>query len=711
MSDQPTTILVVDDDFATRLLASEALIANGFAPIEAEDGKEALEQYDRGSPDAVLLDINMPELDGYEVCRRIRLRPGGVSTSIMVMTASDDVDSVQRAFAAGATDFLTKPLNLPLLAHRVRYMLRAAATATAAREAASRLARAQRLARLVHWQLGPGDQFAWASDPLEVFWPDAPAGHAAGADLLSLVHPDDRSRVAVALAARTGHTLDFRLLLPDGNERIVHQDAERDTTDRGPIVIGATQDVTEVKHAELQITQLAFYDDLTGIPNRQFAERYLRRADPAPARAAIAIDLGTGHLDRLSVAAHDALIRAATARVLERVRGGDGTLRLDQVPRSIESFTGATLVARTAPDELLVVTAEPGSPPAVTLARQLADALAVPFAVAGHDVVLRPRFGAVDYPEPVDELRRLYEHASSAMLDAERTAPRDVVPFTAATREQRARRADLARQLADALDAAAHAPTDELANEYGVRVEPHARLVIGVRAHPIWLSASSDPRAFAMTLAGEPVLRERLAMWSLDQACRDAAHWLVDGITLRIAVELPYARLATSGFAGTFRRLIGETGIDPSLLDLEVADLPPATEELDRVAGVLRGVRGLGARVALAGVDDACTLGTLCRLPIDALRIDRSTIERLGPAFVTSIAALSRAFELRLAAADLDSPAALAALDSHEPDELAGAVFGAPVSAAIVPELTARAIAERSRQPTYEAGALTIRLA
>src|ERR1043165_208938 len=126
MSDQPIRILVVDDDFATRLLASEALLAAGFAPIEAEDGREALDRFDRTSPDAILLDINMPGIDGYEVCRRIRMRPGGAATSILVMTATEDVDAVQRAFAAGATDFLTKPLNLPLLSHRVRYMLRAA---------------------------------------------------------------------------------------------------------------------------------------------------------------------------------------------------------------------------------------------------------------------------------------------------------------------------------------------------------------------------------------------------------------------------------------------------------------------------------------------------------------------------------------------------------------------------------------------------------
>jgi CheY-like chemotaxis protein len=705
MSDQPTQVLVVDDDLATRLLAVEALLTAGFAPIEAADGHEALARYDHGAPPAILLDVNMPGLDGYEVCRRVRQRSGGAATSIMVMTASDDVAAVQLAFAAGATDFLTKPLNLPLVAHRVRYMLRAAAAASAAREAATRLARAQRLARLVHWQLDADDRFAWASDPLAVFWPDSPPGTPRQADLLTLVHPDDRARVAAALAARAGHRLDFRLVLPDGSERIVHQDAELDASDRGPILIGATQDVTELKRAEHQIAQLAFYDDLTGIPNLQFVERYLRIAPPSAGRGAIAIDLGTGQLDRLPRAARDAVIRAATARVIERVRGADLAIRLDQVPCAIEAYAGATLVARTDPDELFVVTRELGAGTAATLARQLAEALAAPVAVAGRDVVLHPRFGAVDSPDPVDDLRQLYDHARTAMLDAERSPPRDVVAFTAGARDQRVRRGELARQLHDALTAAAHAPHPDLAVVYGPRVEPRTRFLVGVRAHPRWLPAVADPRGLARILAEDPMLRDRLALWAIEQACRDAAGWLADGVGVRVAVELPYAMVAAPGFSAVFRRIVGDPGLDPGVLDLELTELPSTLDDLDLVAIALRGVRGLGAQITLARLDDTCAIGMLCRLPIDTLRLDRSTIERLGPPFIGSVAALARAWKLRIAVADLDSPAALAALDAHEPDELAGAMFGAAIPAARVPDLTAESIAERSRQPTRDIGA------
>ncbi len=710
MTDQPR-ILVVDDDLATRLLASEALLADGFSPVEAEDGHDALAQFDRQTPDAILLDVNMPGIDGYEVCRRVRQRPGGVATSILVMTASDDVDAVERAFASGATDFLTKPLNLPLLAHRVRYMLRAAAVAEAARETASRLARAQRLARLVHWQV-TGDQFAWASDPLPVFWPDAPDAPDAPppADappapphLLELVHPDDRARVAAALATLANHQIDFRIRLPDGSERVVHQDAELELGDRGVVLIGATQDITERKRAEQQIAQLAFHDDLTGIPNRPFAERYLRQADPGPARTVIAIDLGTAHLDHLSVATRDVLIRAATSRVIERVRGADLELRLDQAPRALEERSGPTLVARTGTDELLVITTDLIAGSGATLTRQLADAFAQPFPLAGRELVLRPRFGVADYPDPITELHRLDDHARDALQDADRLAPRNVVVLTASARAQRTRRGQLAHQLAATLDAAARDPHPDLAVDYLVRVEPRARQAIGVRARPRWLATLHDAPALTQLLASDPVLRDRFARWTLAAACRDAARWAGEGSTPRLAVELPATLLAAPAFVAAFEEIAA--GADPHLIDLELTELPSTDDELERIAATLRALRALGVRAVLARTDDSCTMRELRRLPLDGLRVERPTIDRLGPTLLATVATIARGLGLQLAVSEIDSPAALAALDPHEPHELSGGLFGPVLPASGVPGLLADPANLRPRRTTLARGA------
>ena len=118
------TVLVVDDDRVIRLLARDALEREGYTVLEASDGAEAIDVFELHRPDLVLLDITMPEVDGFSVCAEIRHRHPGDHTPIVMMTAKDDHESIDRAYEAGATDFVNKPVNAALLGHRVRYLLR-----------------------------------------------------------------------------------------------------------------------------------------------------------------------------------------------------------------------------------------------------------------------------------------------------------------------------------------------------------------------------------------------------------------------------------------------------------------------------------------------------------------------------------------------------------------------------------------------------------
>ena len=117
--------LIVDDDAVMRLLARAALEGAGWSVEEAENGREALAVFQRLHPDVVLLDVMMPEMDGFTACTALRKLPEGEHTPVLIMTGLDDYNSITKAYDAGATDFLTKPLNGLLLTHRVRYMVRA----------------------------------------------------------------------------------------------------------------------------------------------------------------------------------------------------------------------------------------------------------------------------------------------------------------------------------------------------------------------------------------------------------------------------------------------------------------------------------------------------------------------------------------------------------------------------------------------------------
>ena len=118
-------ILIADDDEMERFLQREVLESAGFDIVEAESGAAAAKLFAECKPDLVVLDVMMPEMNGFEACQAIRALPGGRTAPVLMATALDDIDSIDQAYRAGATDFIGKPINWPVLPHHVRYMLRA----------------------------------------------------------------------------------------------------------------------------------------------------------------------------------------------------------------------------------------------------------------------------------------------------------------------------------------------------------------------------------------------------------------------------------------------------------------------------------------------------------------------------------------------------------------------------------------------------------
>ena len=119
-------VLIVDDDEEARTKVARALREVGFLVEEAANGLDALKAFQSHRPHVALLEVMTPFLDGFSTCRAMRDLPGGQDASIVMMTDSDDIESLQFGYDAGATDFLTKPVNETLLQHRMKYMLRTA---------------------------------------------------------------------------------------------------------------------------------------------------------------------------------------------------------------------------------------------------------------------------------------------------------------------------------------------------------------------------------------------------------------------------------------------------------------------------------------------------------------------------------------------------------------------------------------------------------
>jgi two-component system response regulator MprA len=120
-------VLVVDDEPAVRSALERALRLEAYAVEVAADGREALDRIASGTPDAVVLDVAMPHVDGLEVCRR--LRGAGDRTPVLILTARDEIDDRVAGLDAGADDYLVKPFALKELKARLRALLRRATPA------------------------------------------------------------------------------------------------------------------------------------------------------------------------------------------------------------------------------------------------------------------------------------------------------------------------------------------------------------------------------------------------------------------------------------------------------------------------------------------------------------------------------------------------------------------------------------------------------
>ncbi|RJF97606.1 EAL domain-containing protein [Noviherbaspirillum saxi] len=118
-------VLVVDDDRSTRSSLRHTLQRDGFRVEEAADGAQALQMLKRMQPDVILMDAVMPVMDGFTACARVQELPNGRAIPVLMITALEDNQSVERAFAAGASDYIPKPIHFAVLSQRVRRIIEA----------------------------------------------------------------------------------------------------------------------------------------------------------------------------------------------------------------------------------------------------------------------------------------------------------------------------------------------------------------------------------------------------------------------------------------------------------------------------------------------------------------------------------------------------------------------------------------------------------
>jgi diguanylate cyclase (GGDEF)-like protein len=250
-------VLVVDDDPVSRLIIKRALEKGAAKVIEAENGYEAVTFFEMLRPDLVLLDVNMPEMNGFEACRRLRGNPNGAAVPVMIITNTDESDDIRNAYEAGATDFMSKPINSLILRERVEYMLRASATTRQLFQSQELLSKAQSVASMGSFFYDLYGSNIHASDTFRTIFKLSDRQTITWDTLWQKIHADDRKTLEHSRqrleTAGGAFRQDIRLVGFNQDDRfaMIQMDAETDSDGKVTRLIGIVQDITERKLSEL----------------------------------------------------------------------------------------------------------------------------------------------------------------------------------------------------------------------------------------------------------------------------------------------------------------------------------------------------------------------------------------------------------------------------------------------------------------------------
>jgi diguanylate cyclase (GGDEF)-like protein/PAS domain S-box-containing protein len=693
-------VLVVDDDPVMRLVASESLSRAGFEVTQAAGGAEGLAVFRRDRPDLLLLDVDLPDLDGFAVCEELRRSSAGADVPIVMMTGHDDLESVECAYRVGATDFATKPVHWAILAHRLRYILRANESFATLRVRSVQLDLAQQLARMGSFELDLRSRHLSCSRGFRDIFGIAPELRAVDADaMLQRVVPRDREKlrqlIRNAESKGIGFDHEFRVASQDGSERVVHAQARVSFADDHSVLRleGFAQDITERRRAEEQIRFLAYHDSLTGLANRaSFRQRLqssievARREQHSIAVLYLDIDHFKRINDTLGHTAGDALLCGIADRLVECVR------KSDCVARSNDS----TMVSRLGGDEFSILLDGISDPQdAARVARRFNISLARPIHVEGREIGVSVSIGIAIWPQDGPEAELLLRNADIAMYSAKESGRNGFQFYSRSLNSHALERLELEARLRRALE------SHRISVHYQPQWDMRSRRITGCEALARWNEPGFGfvPPSEFVPLAEETGLIARLCEEVLRSACRQLRAWHDAGHTgLSCAVNLSPRQFKDDRLVDWIEDVLRESGLDPRALELEITE-SALIYSGDIAARQLARLRALGVRITL---DDFGTgyssLSYLQRFPVSSVKIDRSFVSGIGSdpgatGIVATIASMTDSLGLRIVAEGVETDAQLRFLLERGCTEAQGALF----SPALPPdELTALLQSHRS---------------
>lgn len=693
--------LIADDDPSLRLSMGAALKKVGFDIVEAENGREALGLFRAENPDLILLDVVMPEMNGFDVCMAIRKSRHGRYSQILMVTGLDDVDSTVRAFEVGANDFISKPINWVMLGHRGRYMLRAGRAFRELYFSQRRLAKTQELAKLGNWQIDLASQeFRCSPEACRLLRLDSSPGIQVtyGAFLEPIIdHEREKIKQAIdeAVAAKKPLCLNYSVLYADGTQKHILNQGEIlfDENGQPEFLLGVVQDVSQLKRAEEEILYLAFYDGLTGLANRMLFMDRLDMAIKEATRngqrfALLFLDLDQFKRINDSLGHHvgDLLLKKVAERLKKCIRGSD------VATRNLVGESDPT-VSRLGGDEFTLILTNIKTPEsAAVAARRLIKELAVTYDLEGHEVSVTTSIGISVFPDDGQTVEVLLKNADSAMYTAKKKGRNQFQFYIESLNRVAIERFSLETDLTRALE------RQEFMLYFQPQINLAERKITGVEALIRWMHPQRGivlPEKF-IHIAEESGLIVDINKWVLQSACKHGQEWIQAGLPpLNIAVNLSGYKFSQQNMCDSIRDALRDAGLDATGLEIEITESILMQETHDTIASLTR-IKELGVRIA---IDDFGTgyssLSYLTAFPVDTIKIDRSfvigcTVHENNRIIIKAIIAMGHSLGKRIVAEGIETEEQYGLLKGYGCDEAQGYYFNPPVPAVEFARLLAK---------------------
>ena len=674
VADQPL-VLVADDDATHRRVLQDILVKAGFRVVLAENGKIALAQFSKTQPDVVLLDVEMPELDGFSVCETIRAQEGIRETPIFIITGREDKEAVTRAYSVGATDFLNKPIALPVLPHRIRYVLR---TSTSLNDLRGLIRAIPDLIFVVD-----------ADGEVQEGLSRGDATHTQQIQALSTAskvnfYPcenDDEARACIKRALETGKTQVYEHQLEGLDIHLETRFVTRDSNS----VLAIVRDITDRKNSEAKIFNLAYFDELTELPNRQLFGQSLERTIKTAKRdsqkfAILFVDLDRFKRinDTLGHSVGDMLLKDVARRLDSCTRATDSVSRFDA------GHGGGIQLARLGGDEFVIKLYGIESEETVSaIAARIISVLTPPFTCEGHQFVVTPSIGIALYPDDGVTAEELLMNADSAMYRAKFAGRNNFKFFSETMRTKSLHRLDLENEIRKALE------NEQFELHYQPKADAKTWSLVGAEALLRWDHPERGPigpQEF-IPIAEETGLIVPIGQWVLREACKQVKVWSQFPFgDIPVSVNISSHQFQSDSLIDDVLGACLDAGIDPHSLELEITE-SVLLQDVDNTLEALKRLKRAG--IALS-VDDFGTgyssLSYLKRFPIDTLKIDRSFVKELhidldDAAICAAILAMAQQLGLNVVAEGVETKEQLEFLRLHGCNQIQGFLCSKPLSA------------------------------